>query len=65
MKGDWTDASAPETLKVSFTSIKFDNDSLLEADMSATGASAGHETTTIKLEVCLLNNEWKIVTMNY
>ena len=64
MKKDWADASAP-TMAISFTNVKFDNASLLEADMVCVGESTDNETVPVKFKVCLLNGEWKIVTMNY
>ena len=64
MKKDWADASAP-TMAISFTNVKFDNTSLLEADMVCAGESTDNETVPVKFKVCLLNGEWKIVSMNY
>ena len=61
MKKDWTNVSEP-AMAITFSNVKFDNESHLEADMSA---SVGNETETMKFEVRLLNNEWKIVTMNF
>ena len=64
MKKDWANASAP-AMAISFSNVKFDNESNLEADMSAVGSSTESNAITFKFKVCLLNNEWKIVTMNY
>ncbi len=55
---------ASETLTVSFSNIESDNESHLEADIRVVSASGGTDTATLTFEVCLLNNEWKIVTMD-
>jgi hypothetical protein len=64
MKKDWANASKP-AMAISFSNVKFDNESHLEADMSVADASVGNARATMKFEVRLLNNEWKIVTMNF
>ena len=64
MKKDWAKASG-SAKAISFSNIKFDNESNLEADMSVVGSSTNSKAITFKFKVCLLNNEWKIVTMNY
>ena len=64
MKKDWANASGP-AMAISFSNVKFDNESDLEADMIVAGSSTDNPGITVKFKVCLVNNEWKIVSMNY
>jgi hypothetical protein len=62
IRKDWANASAANGMRIAFENIQFD----IKADMIISGGEAvGNEKTPVNLNVVLVNNEWKIETMNY